>query len=268
MDELKRLLVDRHEEVPLDLAALQVANIEYPNLETAGFLELLDSHARELRQWMTPNMGGADWVALTRQYLFDHLGFHGNQADYYNPANSCLNQVLLNRTGIPITLAVVYLEIARRLSRPVAGISLPGHFLVRYRDPEFSAYIDCFHQGQVLSMQECRELAWRVAKVDIAKNPDVVSPASHWQIIVRMLNNLRGVYYRTQEMEKVVRVLDLLIAAMPESAEEYKQRGVVHMALQQARAALPDLEKYLTLAPAAADRQDIEEHIAVLRRLV
>jgi len=268
VDELKRLLIDRHEGIPLDVAALQVANIEYPHLETASFLELLDSHARELRQWMTPNMGGEEWVDLTRQYLFDHLGFHGNQGDYYNPDNSCLNQVLLNRTGIPITMAVVYLEIARRLHRPVVGISLPGHFLVRYRDPGYSAYIDCFHGGTVVSLQECRELAWRVAKVDIAKSPDTLSPASNWQIVVRMLNNLRGVYYRRQEIEKVVRVLDLLIAAMPESAEEYKQRGVVHMALHQTREALPDLERYLELAPEASDREVIEGHIAVLRQLI
>jgi len=266
--ELKRLLVDRHEDVSLDIAALQVAGIEYPDLETASFLELLDSHARELRQWMTPNMDGREWVELARQYLFDHLGFHGNQADYYNPANSCLNQVLLNRIGIPITLAVTYLEIARRLHRPVVGISLPGHFLVRYRDQNYSAYIDCFHGGKTVSIQECRELAWRVAKVDIAKNPDSLQPAGAWQIAVRMLNNLRGVYYRGQEMEKVVKVLDLLIAAMPDSAEEYKQRGVVQMALHRSREALPDLERYLQLAPAAADREVIEGHITVLRQLI
>jgi regulator of sirC expression with transglutaminase-like and TPR domain len=250
------------------VAALQIAAIEYPNVEVAGFQELLDSHARELRQWMRPNMGGEEWVELANRYLFEHLGFAGNQEDYYNPANSCLNQVLLERKGIPITLAVVYLEVARRLHRPVVGISLPGHFLVKYEDDDYAAFIDCFHGGRAVSLEECRDLALRLANVDILTNRAVLKPATNRQIALRMLNNLRGAYYRSRQLEKVVAVLDLLILADPQSAEEYKQRGVVQMALERPQKALPDLERYLELAPHAADRAGIEGHIRELRRLV
>lgn len=244
---------------------MQIATIEYPNLDIPSFLELLDSHARELRQWMVPNMSGVEWVAAANEYMFENLGFAGNQDDYYNARNSCLNEVLLSRTGIPITLAIVYMEVARRLNKTVHGISLPGHFLVRYDDEDYSTYIDCFHSGRLLNMEECRDLAMRVAKVDVYTTPEVLEPASSWHIAVRMLNNLRGVYYRNKDLEKAIAVLDLLIEAAPLAAEEYKQRGVLKMALQRRREALADLERYVALAPTARDRAEIETHIESIR---
>ncbi|MGH9719560.1 MAG: transglutaminase family protein, partial [Bryobacteraceae bacterium] len=125
--------------VELDRAALLLATIEYPNLNIDGFLSLLDSHASELHRRLD-GVEGLAFVHEANRYLFEELGFRGNTDDYYNPANSCLNDVLTARLGIPITLSVVYIEIARRLGRPVFGVGLPGHFVVRYDDGREAVY--------------------------------------------------------------------------------------------------------------------------------
>src|SRR5262245_59813142 len=117
-------------EPDLDRAALLLARIEYTNLEIDPYLELLDSYATELSSKLRPGFSGLDYVLTANRYLFEELGFAGNAENYYDPRNSCLNDVLTSRLGIPITLSVVYMEVARRLNKPVFGIGLPGHFLV------------------------------------------------------------------------------------------------------------------------------------------
>src|SRR5579871_1514919 len=136
MQSLQDLLTGQSDTLDVDRAALELARIEYPTLEVHPFLEILDSYAVELSERLAADTGSA-YVAAANQYLFNELGFTGNSKNYYDPRNSCLNDVLTLRTGIPIALAVVYLEIARRLARPVYGIALPGHFLVQYRAEEF-----------------------------------------------------------------------------------------------------------------------------------
>jgi regulator of sirC expression with transglutaminase-like and TPR domain len=259
--ELRELLTGESEHVPLDVAALQLAAIEYPEVSTGAFLQLLDSHAREIEERVSDETAGPQFIQTLNEYLFGELGFRGNSDDYYSPANSCLNEVLASRTGIPITLSLVYMEISRRLGRTVLGIGLPGHFIVQYYDDEFTAFIDPFNRGRVLFDIECYRLAKEVTGVDVSRNPDVLRPVSKRHIVVRMLNNLRAAYFRRQDPSKAIRVLDLLIEAMPDSAEEYKQRGMCLVQQQQFKAARRDLEFYLRLAPGAPDREQIEAHL-------
>lgn len=256
------MLLGDSEDAPLDIAALQLATIEYPSLDVVPFVALLDSYANEARERIADSMPGGRFVHTLNEYLFDELGFAGNTADYYNPANSCLNNVLADRTGIPITLSIVYMEVARRLDRTVFGIGLPGHFLVQYYDDEFTAFVDPFHGGRLLFDQECFELARQVTGMDVSRTPGVLRPVTKRHILVRMLNNLRAAYFRLQNPEKAVAVLNLLIEAMPESAEEYKQRGVCLAQLQRYKAARRDFEAYLRLLPDAPDRKQVEAQIA------
>src|SRR5215469_9304065 len=132
MEPLADLLAGRSDALELDRAALELARIEYPGLEIDPFIAILDSYTAELSERLA-GRSGERYVQVANDYLFGELGFVGNAKDYYDPRNSCLNEVLTVRTGIPITLAVVYLEIGRRLAQPVFGIGLPGHFLVEYR---------------------------------------------------------------------------------------------------------------------------------------
>jgi regulator of sirC expression with transglutaminase-like and TPR domain len=254
MRELSDLLAGRDTGIELDEAALLLARIEFPGLVIEPFLRILDSYAAEL------DARGGSFVPAANQYLFDELGFAGNSEDYYNPANSCLNEVLASKIGIPITLSVVYLEVARRLGKPVFGIGLPGHFIVQYDDGVFSTYIDVFHCGRLLDAKDCAELAGEAA------NPAMLARVDKRQIVARMINNLRGIYFSRQTHRKSLQVLDLLLDAYPNSAEEYKQRGITHLQLKQTRAAKADLERYLDLAPDAPDRAAVEEQLASLTR--
>ena len=265
MRELKRLLIHRDEDVRLDLAALDIALVEFPTLDPEPYVELLDSHARELKG-LTRRCSGAEFVRTANRYFFANLGFRGNQQDYYHSHNSCLNQVLLNRTGIPITLSLVYIEIARRLQRPVVGIGLPGHFLVRYEEDSYTSWIDCF-RAQELSFEECRQLALETAHIDILNVPSVLAPVTKWQVAVRMLNNLRNVYFQKRDWIRAAWILDRLIEAMPQSALERKQRGVLRLESGDEVGALQDLEIYLMVAsPSDEDWPQLAEQAARLRR--
>ncbi|MGH9656896.1 MAG: SirB1 family protein, partial [Bryobacteraceae bacterium] len=236
MTEIADLLAGRGTDLELDRAALLLATIEYPDLDIRSFLELLDSHAAELGARVN-GAGGEAFVRLANRYLFAELGFHGNTSDYYNPSNSCLNDVLTNRTGIPITLSVVYMEIARRLSKPVLGIGLPGHFVVRYDDGNYATFIDPFHGGRLLGPAECIELARAAAGANVAPLPGSLAPVDNRQIVARMINNLRGIYFSRRAYRKALSVLNLLLEADPSSAGEYKQRALLHIQMEQMRAA-------------------------------
>ncbi|MEO8657707.1 MAG: transglutaminase-like domain-containing protein [Bryobacteraceae bacterium] len=265
MKELISLLCGRSEEVTLDVAALQIASVEFPRLDPAHSLRTLDGHAAALAGRLGSNTQGTDFVAAANEYFFDELGFAGNNADYYNPRNSCLNEVLETRTGIPITLAVMYMEVARRLGRPVYGIGLPGHFVVRYDDGKFATYIDVFGGGTLLTVERCRDLALQASGVDVFQNPGLLHPVAKRHIAVRMLNNLRNVYFSRRTHQKAAPVLDLLIAAAPDSAEEYRQRALLNTELKRYGGARQDFETYLRLSPKAEDRAEVERQLVLLR---
>jgi regulator of sirC expression with transglutaminase-like and TPR domain len=263
--ELIRLLSARTEDVPLDVAALQLASIEFPALDVAPYLAELDRHAAVIASRMDSSSTGSDYVATANDYLFEDLGLAGNTDDYYNPHNSCLNQVLDLRTGIPITLSVVYMEVARRLGRHVYGIGLPGHFVVQYADARYSAYIDVFDGGRLLTADGCRNLSKRVSGVDIYQTPSLLQPVSPRQILLRMLNNLRAIYFQRRAYHKALAVLDLLIIATPGSPEEYRQRGVLRGEVEQFGGARQDFETYLRLAPDSEDRAEVERQLVRLQ---
>lgn len=263
--ELRKLLAEYDETVPLDLAGLQIAEVEFPGLDPAPYLELLESHARELGE-MTRDAAGPDFVKAAVNYLFDSLGFHGNEKSYYEAQNSCLNQVLLRRTGIPITLSLVLLEIGRRLRRPVAGIGLPGHFLVRYEEGSYTTWIDCF-RGREVGFEECRDLALQTSRIDILSVPSALAPVTKRQLALRMLYNLRNVYFQNRDWARAIWILDRLIEAAPESSLERKQRGVLRLDAGDPGGALEDFRVYLALAPAAdPDRDTIAAQAAKLVR--
>src|ERR1700677_2040410 len=158
MEALRGAIQDQPEG-RLDVAALEIASIETPDLDPEPFLGVLDRIASGLAARLPASADGREFVRVANDHLFGDLGFRGNEIDYNDPRNSCLNYVLDRRTGIPIALSVVYIEVARRLGRPVSGVGLPGHFIVQYNDGEFESYIDPFHSGKLLSAEECREVA-------------------------------------------------------------------------------------------------------------
>lgn len=263
---LRDALRDDRSNVSLDIAALELASIEFPGLDNDAFLFRLDQLAEQIGAQLTPGAKGLDFVKAANELLFDVMQFRGNAEEYYDPRNSCLNAVLMRRLGIPITLSLVYMEVARRLSRTVYGVGLPGHFIVAYEDSESRYWIDPFRGGQLLSFADMCQLAKDAAGMDLRLNPAVLAPVTKRQMLVRMLSNLKVIYMRGEAFDKARMVLDLLIEAMPQYAEEYRHRGIVHLRQLNHRAAKADLETYLKLEPESPEREAVEKQLVLIER--
>ncbi len=266
MERLLDALRDERSQVPLDVAALELSSIEFPGLDLEASLFRLDNLAEQVQSQLAGNVAPLDFIKATNELLFEVLQFRGNKEEYYDPRNSCLNSVLIRRLGIPISLSVVYMEVARRLHRNVYGVGLPGHFIVAYEDLDARYWIDPFHGGRILTFADCCALAMQTASMDLRSNPAVLAPLNKQQILVRMLSNLKAIYLRGEAFEKARQVLDLLIEAMPEYAEEYRQRGIIHLRQHNHRAAQTDLETYLRLEPDAPERETVEKQLLLIER--
>jgi regulator of sirC expression with transglutaminase-like and TPR domain len=253
------------DECRLDVAALEMAAIEYPDLAVGPYVERLDHMGLELED-ETVGLSGPNFVARLNTFLFDEIGFRGNEKNYYDPRNSCLNWVLDQRTGIPITLSVVYIEVARRLRRPVFGIGLPGHFVVQYDDGGFSTFLDPFNGGKLLNQEDCRKLSRSATGTDVGFDLRLLRPVGTRHILIRMLNNLRAAYFQREDFTRAATVLNLLIQSSPETSDYYKGRGIANIHIRQFRAAKADFEQYLRLEPEAEDREDIVKQMAEIHR--
>jgi regulator of sirC expression with transglutaminase-like and TPR domain len=253
-------------------AALALARVEYPALETAPYLAELDRLGAEAAERLG-NLGQVPFETTLRtfnDYLYNDLGFCGNRDRYDDPRNSFLNEVLSRRTGIPISLAVVYLEIARRAGLRVSGINFPGHFLLRLPEHRHTSVpggdggvliVDPFHAGAVLSESDCRELLRQHVGDTAAFDRTLLAPASRTQIIVRMLVNLKRLYVRMRSFPQARFISDLLLAVEPSAVVELRDRGLLAYHLQDFASALRDLEAYLRLLPRnpARNRRDTDE---------
>jgi regulator of sirC expression with transglutaminase-like and TPR domain len=258
----------------LAVAALMIARLEYPKLDAGPYLDQLDAIGHEARRRVaeaepveeaTPP--GVDperyaQVLALNKYLFGEMRFVGNAANYEDPRNSCLNEVLDRRTGIPVTLALVYMEIARRAGLRVEGVNAPRHFLLRCRArrelPYDDLIIDAFHGGALLS-----------------PDPDLMPHATKPQILIRMLLNLKQVYVRMHSFPQAHDVTQLLIAVDPSAPNELRDRGLLAYHLKDFSAALRDLETYLRITAARdvseSEREEqgrIWEHVKMLRKRV
>lgn len=265
----------------LGAAALAIARVEYPALEPARYIELLDRMGQEARLRIAGSDPGTERALHAfNEYLYDEQGFSGNRQRYDDPRNSFLNEVLDRRTGIPISLAVVYLEVARRAGLRVSGVNFPGHFLLRAcsnrsgtrsagrgagegeapgpgaRGPELSdrsgeqfVIIDPFHGGARLSEADCRELLRQHVGDEAAFDGGLLEPASRHDIIVRMLVNLKRLYVRMRSFPQARFISDLLLAVDPSAYTELRDRGLLAYHLEDFAGALRDLEAYLRLLP-------------------
>jgi regulator of sirC expression with transglutaminase-like and TPR domain len=256
---LRDLLGRKPAPIDLDRAALEIARLEYPDLDAGHAIAALDHYANAIADRAHDLSDGERFVETANEYLFQELGLLGNYDDYYNPDNSYLNRVIELKLGIPISLSVIYIEVARRLAKPVSGIGLPGHFLIRYDDGDYATYIDPFHRGALLDTEGCCRLA-QVESLD----PEFLAPVDKRSIAMRMLNNLRQIYFSRRDSTRALRLLDLLIEADPGAAEEHKQRAVALLQMKRIPAAMAEFRRYLELAPDARDREQILDQMRQL----
>jgi regulator of sirC expression with transglutaminase-like and TPR domain len=259
-------LVSRDDgKIELARACLQIAEDAYPGLDVDGYVGEIERFAKRLRARLALNVAAEERVVALNEFLFDDLGFGGNTKNYYDPRNSYLNEVLDRRTGIPITLSILYMEIGRRIDLPFEGVSFPGHFLVRLRVRSGTLVLDPFSGGMPQSENELRDRLKRVIPrgatrgVPVSELPldQFLEPASNRQILARLLRNLKGIYREADKPERLLEVLNRMVVVAPDSPGELRDRGLVYQRLECWRPALKDLTDYLEREPDAADVDEV-----------
>ncbi len=255
------------ERIDLARAALAIARTEYPQLDPDSYLARLQGLAQRVRARLTRNPAPPETIASLNTVLFEEEHFRGNVADYYDPRNSFLNEVLDRKLGIPITLALVYEEVARRIGLPLFGVGMPGHFLLKHYDVDGGQVIlDPFHGGALLTPQECQQRLDQIYSGQMQLQPEFLSSVSRRRWLTRLLNNLKTIYLSGRNFRKALVMADLILAIYPRSPEDVKQRAALRYNLGQMRNALLDFEDYLKMLPEASDADDIRAVILSIRR--
>lgn len=240
---------------------------EYPQLEFSPYLDQLDAIADAASQRFLDAHSPLEKAAKLSDILFHEYGFRGNTDDYYDPRNSFFNDVLDRRLGIPITLSVVYLEVARRLNFPIAGVGAPSHFMLKYADADQEFFIDAYEGGKILSRDECRAEIHKFIGNSTGFDERMLARSTARQILSRMLNNLKLIYLKSHAYDKGVGIIDMMLIVDPNDFEQYRDRGLLRYQLHQFDAAAKDLELYVKSVPGGEDRKDIAEHVRELRRI-
>ncbi|MBE9014292.1 transglutaminase family protein [Pseudanabaenaceae cyanobacterium LEGE 13415] len=248
------------EQIDLEKAALYIAQEEYPDLEVEQYLSAIDKIAAEIQTRLPEEAYPLRIVQTINQYLYKELGFHGNSEDYYDPCNSFLNDVIDRKTGIPISLALLYLAIAKRIQFPMVGIGMPGHFLIRpVANEEMDIFVDAFHDGEILFPQDCQERLNQLAGQPVEMRSQFLEAVTPKQFLARMLTNLKGIYLNQGKISKCLAMIERILILFPEAPFELRDRGIIYFQTNRWIEARQDLEGYLDSVPNANDRDVIQQ---------
>ena len=268
------LLVADDERFPLLEAATAIAQDDYPALDLQAVLAEVDALCQRVSARLPADAGPLHRVRVLHRFFFEELGFGGYVNDYYSPDNSYLHRVLLTRQGIPISLAVLYIELASRLGLVARGVSFPGHFLVKLQLPQGDALVDPL-SGHSLSREVLEErlepyLAHALGSeprrrpgVDLLSN--FLASATPRDIIARMLRNLEAIHRQSHDWVRLLAVQQRLVVLLPQDWDWRRDRGLTLAELGQVEAAVDDLSAYLAHAGATPDRADIADRLQALR---
>jgi regulator of sirC expression with transglutaminase-like and TPR domain len=264
-DEFVRVAGLKEDEIDLGYAAFLIAACEYHDLDVPGYLRRLDMLSAGVAERMPASADPLEQVGVINEFLFRQRHFRGNSENYYDPRNSYLSDVLERRLGIPISLSVLYAEVAKRLRLPIRGVGLPGHFVVRYVAEGVDLFVDPFNGGRLLASEDCHEMVMRALE---RQHPvsfgHFLEPIGTCAILIRMLTNLKIIYIHQSDFERVIRTLNQIILVNPKATDEYRERGLVHLAGRRYRAALVDLTTYLERCPDAPDADLIHHRIDMI----
>jgi regulator of sirC expression with transglutaminase-like and TPR domain len=241
----------------LTAVALEIARDAYPDLDATKYLDSVARLARRVRARLSAFP--EPWLTLTaiNAVLFQDEGFQGNVADYYDPRNSYVNEVIERRVGIPISLSVLYIAVAERLALPLAGVNLPAHFVVRTMSENDPIYIDPYHRGCFLDRDGCERLVSGVVRKPTHLTDEQLRPCGARPIVARMLQNLKTIYLRQQRIAEAVPVLRRLVLLRPDHPEDLRDLGIACFYGDRRSESLGYLEDYLKLAPFADDAREI-----------
>ncbi len=246
--------------IDLAHAALLVAEEEEPRGGVVRYLAMLEEIGREARRRI--ERVDAEPLGAFNRFIFDELGFIGNEQSYYDPRNSLLSYVLERRTGIPITLSVVYMEVGRRAGLRVEGVGLPGHFVVRASasSSETAVLVDPFH-GRVIDEDDCQERLDTVYGGQVPLTGEHLAAATTREILVRMLRNLKAIYAGAKLYRQALAVVERILLVAPEAIDEHRDRGLLLGQLGRSSEAIIDLQLYLGFAHKATDAAHVREQL-------
>jgi regulator of sirC expression with transglutaminase-like and TPR domain len=259
-------------EADIDLveAALLIAAHEYPELDVPAYQARMDRIAATLKARLRRDIAPVESIVALNRYLFEELGFRGNAREYYDPRNSFLNEVLDRKLGIPITLAIVYIEVGRHIGLALHGVSFPGHFLVKCPARDGMIVLDPYAGGASLSLEDLQQRL-RALRGGAAPPADLaqrmLAAAGKKDILARMLRNLKGIYLQRRDFSRALAAADRVITLEPRAADEYRDRAGIYMELECFRAALSDFRNYLMLKPGADDADAIQSRVVELQRI-
>jgi len=246
-------------ELELDRATLYLAGEDCPDLNVAACLADLSALAMHVGEKVGATTDQQLLAEALNQHLFADLGFTGNTADYYSPDNSFLNRVLATKTGIPITLSVLYLEVGRRVGLGCHGVGLPGHFVVSL--DQLGLYLDPFHSGQWLSAADCRRLVGDMLGPQLEWREEYLRPCSKRDILFRMLTNLKHIFLNQGDYARASGAIQRMVLINPSLPSLYKELAQCHLQLQEYRRAIGDLETYLQIV------KDVQDAAAIRRQI-
>lgn len=252
-------------QINLAASALYIAQEEYPDLEVAAYLNALDVMAAEIEERLPVERYPLRMLQSLNQYFYDDLGYTGNTSDYYDPRNSFLNDVIDRRTGIPLTLSLVYLEVARRLDFPMVGVNMPGHFLIRPEFEDAGIFVDTFNRGEILFEQDCEERLTQIYGRPVQLQPRFIEAVSSRQLLTRMLTNLKFIYLNRQDLSRALAAVERILLLYPDAPMELRDRGLLYYQLGYLSKASQDLEIYLAILPNAADADAIRRLLEQIR---
>jgi regulator of sirC expression with transglutaminase-like and TPR domain len=262
----ERLAARADNVIDVALGATLLARDVYPQLDVSETLSRFDELAYPLLRRELPNRGVRAQAQHLAQHIYETCGFRGNEESYYDPKNSLICDVLDRRLGIPITLGIVYCEIAKRLGVTARGVGFPGHFLVRLEsEREAPLFIDPFSGGRVLSDDGLARLHTRALGREGPIAAELLAPASSRMVLHRMLVNLRAIYLSRGDMARAMLVIDRILSLTPNAPEPLRERGLLSARLGAHAQALSDLERFLELSPQAEDAAQIRARLDELR---
>jgi regulator of sirC expression with transglutaminase-like and TPR domain len=252
-----------------------IAQDAYPELDVERYLGDIERMAIRLRASLPPKVTPEERVVALNKFLYEDQGFWGNADDYYDPRNSYLNEVIDRKTGIPISLSILYMELGRRIGLPLEGVSFPGHFLVRLKLRGGVLVLDPFAGGAPQSEDDLRSRVKRVIPDGVADDlpaaelplDQFLEPATKRQILSRVLRNLKGIYRESDNPERMLDVLNRMLLVTPDASAELRDRGFIYHRLECYRAALKDLSAYAEREPDAPDLDEVRGKLFELSAL-
>ncbi len=254
--------------LPLLEATLQIAAEEHEEMDVLAQIARIETIGAEAKKRLAGLLNPFARLDALRVFLFDELGFKGNVDQYDDPRNSYLDDVLERKLGIPLTLSILVIEVARRAGLPAEGVGLPGHFIVRIEEGERRLLIDPFHGGHIITVEDCKDLVVRTTGRASLFRKDSLDAATPRAMLTRLLLNLKRIHLAQGDYIRALAVVERLLVVAAGDAKEIRDRGLLLAHLGQSGAAVQDLESYLALAPGASDVDSVRGRLAWIRRRV